>query len=69
MTENTNKTFENNTSENKFISLLITLMCAVILIISFVAFRTVENTATAFVILFSGIILDAIIYLNGKHKQ
>ncbi len=72
MNENTNNNARTNALGEKIIYLLTTVVCAVILVVTFFAFRNIENITHALIVLFSGILLDVIIFFNGsvkEHKQ
>lgn len=69
MTEKTTNNKENITSKNSILFFATSIMCILILIVSFIAFRNIENTAHAVTVLFSGVILDLIIFINGTNKQ
>lgn len=72
MNENTNNNAKSNATGGKLLSFMTAVMCIVILVVSFIAFRNIENTAHASIVLLSGVMLDGIIFFNGtekKHKQ
>ena len=69
MNENTNISTKTTASGEKIIYLLTTVICAVILVVTFFAFRNIENTTHVLIVLFSGILLDVIIFFNGSVKR
>ncbi len=69
MTENTNNKQKTNTTGSNLLMLTTSIMCAIILVVCFIAFRTIENTAQAVTVLLSGIVLDIIIFVNGTSKR
>lgn len=69
MTENTKNNSRVNTTGGKILSFMTAVMCAVILIVSFIAFRNIENTVHALIVLLSGVLFDVIILFNGKANK
>ena len=48
--------------------IMLTALCVVILIVSFMAFLKIENNLHALLILLIGTALNAFIFINGKHQ-
>lgn len=65
MNEFTTKKSETATGR-KLLDLMTTVMCAVILVAAFIAFRNIENTAHALIVLISGLLSDAIIFFGNR---
>lgn len=58
----------NKKNTNRFHLLMLTVMCAVIFAVSFMAFLKIENNLHALLILAVGTALNAFIFINGKNQ-
>lgn len=53
---------------NRIQLFMLTVMCAVIFVVSFIAFLKIENNLHALLIFAVGSALNAFIFINGRHQ-
>lgn len=68
MTENNYSTKKAKNIHNRFQLFMLTVMCMLISVVSFIAFFRIENNLHALMILLLGMAMSVLIFVTGKSQ-